>query len=186
MASRICRLRPKNWWSWLWSRKSLTMAIRSCAGWWTTSSSVPSLLKTSKLTKKNLQKKSTVPWPANFAITACFFRSKRRACFRFKRREKIVLSFFKISLKTAWKISLLNFQFFASNGVPFFTPKLSHFQLNSLTPNTNLFHLYLYSMEWSSFAINWLLFYVVIYELRLRLLNETRLPNCNRNIGSSP
>ena len=43
---------------------------------------------------------------------------------------------------------------FASNGVPFFTPKLSHFQLNSLTQNTNLFHLYLYSMEWSSFAIN--------------------------------
>ena len=75
---------------------------------------------------------------------------------------------------------------FRSKRRAFFTPKLSHFQLNSLTQNTNLFHLYLYSMEWSSFAINWLLFYVVIYELRLRILNETRLPNCNRNIGSSP
>ena len=38
---------------------------------------------------------------ANFAITACFFRSKRRTCFRFKRREKFPFLIFKISLKTA-------------------------------------------------------------------------------------
>ena len=40
------------------------------------------------------------PKTANFAITACFFRSKRRTCFRFKRREKFPFLIFKISLKT--------------------------------------------------------------------------------------